>query len=117
MSKPHYHIKVNRKRKPAKLLPETIVAHDQLLNYLFIVYAHAGRCNGWALVTANDKTEARQFARQSDWLSTGTVDGAVTLSEYLEEMGDDIETGFNEYIQDFPENNKIGTVSEIDWGT
>ncbi len=108
---------LGRKPKPALLEPETKLARDQITDFMFIVYAHAGRLNGWALVVANNKTEARKFARQSGWLTTGTVDNAVTVRQYLEDMGDDVETGVAELLEDFPESDSIGSVSEIDWGT
>ena len=109
---------LQRKAKPALLAAEDVIAkREDLLNFLFIVYAHSGRFNGWALVTANNKTEARKFARQSGWLTRGTVDSAVTLREYLEDMGDDVEEGFAEMIAEFPECNVVGHVVEIEWGT
>lgn len=108
---------LGRKPKPKLMQIDNVVPLQQLLDRLFIVYAHAGRSNGWALVTANNKTEARKFARQSGWLETGTVDSAETLRNYLEDMGDDVDEGFNEHVKEYPLCNRIGFVQEIDWGT
>jgi len=108
---------LGRKPKPELLPLDTTVALENLADFLFVVNAHSGRYNGCALVTANNKVEARSIAKNSGWLDRGQVDNAITFREWVEEVGDDLDEELAEMIREFPTCNTIGDCSEIDWGT
>jgi hypothetical protein len=85
---------------------------------VFVIWASSGRMNGYAVVMAKSKSDAKAFAKGSEWLNpnpfeSGKVDKVQTLKEYLKETGDD-----EEHIQaEIDQLKKIGDVVGIEWGT
>lgn len=87
------------------------------MDQVYIVYAHAGRNNGWAIVGAISKSEARKAARNSGWLDLGTVDNAITFKEFADGQYDTPEAGMQELIASKEWPTKINQVTELEWGT
>lgn len=83
-------------------------------NY-FIVYAQAGRFNGWAIVNATSKVEARRIMRNSNWLDTGRVTEVETFKEYCKNMETTMEEEKTDLGDDWPKEQ--GKWHEIEWGT
>jgi hypothetical protein len=75
---------------------------------LYVVFAHSGRFNGSAVVSATSKTEARKKARSCGWLELGTVDSAIKATE---------DQDVSENLEDFTATVKENGYAEIDWGT
>jgi len=94
------------------------VHSNHLMNYWFIVYCTDGRYNGWALVCANNREEARKFAAL-EWTKAGKIGIAETFKEYCNNlMGEEPEEVFDrDYRIEQKTITKIGDLKEIEWGT
>ena len=84
---------------------------------LFIVYARArrGNQNGWAIIGATSKTQARQFARSEGWLETAVITGVETFESYCVPFGNTDEV-YKELKSDKKLPKEIGQWFELEWG-
>lgn len=87
------------------------------LNKLWVVYAANGRYNGWAVVHANSKLEAKKLMRNADWLIQGRVTGVESFSEYCADVGADCQEEYEIMLAENPQLAQHGGWYEVDWGT
>lgn len=88
---------------------------------LYIVYAKARKLpqNGWAIIGAGSKKEAKEIALTKGWLETAIVFKVLTFSEYCESFHMTKEQSETEYnriknINKLPK--KVGEWYELEWG-
>lgn len=85
---------------------------------LWVVYASYGRFNGWAIVNANGKMDAKRVMGDSDWLVNGKIDSVESFAEYAH--GDphvDLESDLAELLEENPGLTELHAWVEIEWGT
>jgi len=86
---------------------------------LFIVYARARKTpqNGWAIIGATSKKEAKDIARNDGWLSSARIGLVHTFEEYCHEMkitDPDEEYNRLKRLNKLPQ--KVRDWYELEWG-
>ena len=82
---------------------------------LYVVYAQARKMpqNGWAIIGATSKKEAREIAREY-WIPTARIVGVITFEDYCRNLDADEEYKRLKNTNKLPK--KLREWYELEWG-